>query len=309
MKILVTGGAGYIGTTLLPLLLKRKYKVTVVDSLLYGGVQLLPFFKDKNFSFVEGDIRDKKLMKSLVKDKDIIIHLAAIVGYPSCEKDKFLAKTTNLDGSKIIANLVSKDQYILFGSTSSNYGAVKEGMCTEETKLNPKSFYGETKTKAELFLRENSTTTAFRFATAFGLSPRLRLDLLINEFVYLCMSQGYLVVYEPNFMRSFIHVTDMARSFLHAIDNYDVMKNEVYNIGSNKLNYTKEEVAEKTKKLTGAFVHYENYDNDVEKRNYLISYDKINATGFKTKVGLDKGLEELVRGMKIVKIHNQFTNS
>ena len=309
MKILLTGGAGYIGTTLLPMLLKRKYEVTVVDSLLYGGTQLLPFFSDKNFQFVKGDIRDKSLMKKLCKTPDVIIHLAAIVGFPACRENPDLAITTNVDGTKNIADAISKKQLVLFGSTGSNYGKLEDEVCTEETPLNPQSLYGKTKTEAEQYLRDHSTCIPYRFATAYGLSPRLRLDLLINELVYLGAKQKYLVVYEADFLRSFIHVSDMARSFLFAIDNFEKMKNEVYNIGSEKLNYTKRQVAEIIKQDTGAYVHYADYDNDVEKRNYHVSYEKVRGVGFKTKVSIEDGIRELIRGMELVKISNPFINS
>lgn len=309
MKILLTGGAGYIGTTLIPLLLQKKYEVTVVDALLYGGDQLIPFFKYKNFSFVKGDIRDKSLMKTLIKDKDVIIHLAAIVGYPACRDNAVLATTTNVDGTKIISDLVGKDQYVLYGSTSSNYGEVNSDYCTEAQPLNPQSLYGETKTKAELLITQNTTHTAFRFATAFGVSPRLRLDLLINEFVFLCTKQRYLLVYEPEFMRSFIHVSDMARVFVHALNNFDLMKNEVFNVGSDKMNYTKGHVAELVRQLTNATVQYKNFDNDIEKRNYLISYEKIKKTGFDTKISLKKGVSELIKAMDTIKIPNPYINN
>ncbi len=309
MKVLVTGGAGYIGTTLLPMLLKRKYQVTVVDALLYGGAQLIPLMGDRNLTFVKGDIRDKKLMKELCASQDIVIHLAAIVGFPACRENPDLAISTNVGGSKNIANALSRDQLILFGSTGSNYGKLENEVCTEETPLNPQSLYGKTKTEAELYLREHSSCIAYRFATAYGMSPRLRLDLLINELVYLGVKQKYLVVYEADFLRSFIHVQDMAKSFLFAIDHHQEMKGQVYNIGSEKLNYTKRQVAELIKKETNAYVHYADYDNDVEKRNYHVSYEKVRKLGFKTSISIEAGVHELVRGMELIRISNPYINS
>lgn len=309
MKILVTGGAGYIGTTLVPMLLKKKYSVTVVDSLLYGGAQLIPFLSNPDFTFVKGDIRDKKLIARLCQKQDVIIHLAAIVGFPACRENPDLAISTNVGGTKNIADSVNKKQLVLFGSTGSNYGKLENEICTEKTPLNPQSLYGKTKTQAELYLREHTTCIAYRFATAFGLSPRLRLDLLINELVYLGAKQKYLVVYEADFVRSFIHVSDMARSFLFAIEHYKQMKNQVYNIGSEKLNYTKREVAEIVKKETNAYVHYADYDNDVEKRNYHVSYEKVRKLGFKTKVSIESGIHELVTGMDLIHISNPYINS
>jgi len=219
-KILVTGGAGYIGTSLIPKLLEKGYEVTVFDNLMYGGNQLLPFFRDKNFNFVKGDITIKNQLEDVVKDKDIIIHLAAIVGFPACENNKELATNVNVNGTKNLIDVLEPNQIVLYGSTGSNYGKVTE-VCTEETPLNPLSLYGETKTKAEQMLMERGNTIAYRFATAFGVSTRLRLDLLVNDFINKCLKDNYLVVYEKSFMRTFIHVSDIAESFIFAIDNTD----------------------------------------------------------------------------------------
>ncbi|GAI90784.1 unnamed protein product, partial [marine sediment metagenome] len=216
MKVLVTGGAGYVGTTIVPQLLAEGYKVTIFDNLMFGGDYIMPFFRNPNFSFVKGDIRDLSLLKKAIKDADVIIHLAAIVGYPACRKDPELAEAVNINGTKNLIKATSKDQLILFGSTGSNYGAVEE-ICTEETPLNPLSLYGQTKTLAEKMLLEERTTIAWRFATAFGVSARLRLDLLINDFTYKAITQGYMVIYEKHFMRTFIHVHDMGRAFLFGI--------------------------------------------------------------------------------------------
>ena len=308
MKVLITGGAGYIGTSLLPLLLERGYKVTVFDSLLFGGDQLLPFFKYSNFSFVKGDIRDLSAITEQCKDKDIVIHLAAIVGFPACRNYPELAQTTNVDGTKNIAHAVSKDQLVLFGSTGSNYGALEDEVCTEDTPLHPLSHYGKTKTAAEQYLRENTTCIAHRFATAFGVSPRLRLDLLINDFTYLAIKQQYLVVYESHFMRTFIHVSDIARSFVFAIDNADKMKGEVYNVGSEKMNYSKHHICEMIKKETGTYVHYADVGEDADKRNYVVSYNKINTLGYDTTITVEAGIKELVRALQVIQVHNRYTN-
>ena len=213
MRILVTGGAGYVGTSLIPQLLAAGYHVRVLDSLLFGGNQLLPFFRNPNFEFQKGDVRSEADVKSAVKGCDVVIHLAAIVGYPACRKEPKVSEEVNVQGTKNVAAAVSREQLVLFGSTGSNYGQV-EDICTEDTPLNPLSLYGQTKTMAEAHLLANCTTVAFRFATAFGLSPRLRLDLLINDFTHRAVTQQYLVVYEKHFMRTFIHVHDMGRAFL-----------------------------------------------------------------------------------------------
>jgi nucleoside-diphosphate-sugar epimerase len=307
-KILVTGGAGYIGSVLVPELLNKGYHVTVYDSLMFGGNSLFTCFLNPNFNFVEGDIRNIELLKKHIIDKDIIIHLAAIVGYPACEKNPKLATEVNLDSTIELSKIVSPNQYILFGSTGSNYGAVKEGICTEKTPLNPLSLYGETKTNAEKFLIENSNSTAFRFATAFGLSPRLRLDLLINDFVNKAVSQKYIVVYESHFMRTFIHVKDIARSFIFAIENQNKMSGEVYNVGGNSMNFSKRQVCDLIQQKVPYYLHLADIGADADKRDYVVSYDKINSLGFETTISLEEGVEELVKGIKCIKNYDPYTN-
>lgn len=309
MKILVTGGAGYIGTTLVPKLLDRGYEVTVLDRLLFGGNAILPFFKHKNFHFIKGDIRDKIELSKAVKDKDVIVHLAAIVGFPACRENPDLAESTNVHGTKALASVVGRDQYILFGSTGSNYGAVPEGICTEETPLNPVSIYGKTKTEAEQILLEETNCTAYRFATAFGLSPRLRLDLLVNDLTYQAVKQKYFVVYESHFMRTFIHVQDIANSFLFAIENSNKMQGEVYNIGSDKMNYSKRDICEMIVKETGAHVHYADVGEDADKRNYVVSYEKVKQLGFTTTLSVEEGIRELARALPAVQIVNPYSNA
>lgn len=309
MKILVTGGAGYIGTTLVPKLLNEQHRVTVLDSLLYGGAQLLPFFQYKNFEFVKGDIRNRGLMKNACKDKDVVIHLAAIVGFPACRENPDLARSVNVYGTKVLATILSKNQLVLFGSTGSNYGALTDEICTEETPLRPLSIYGKTKTAAERHLREKTTCVAYRFATAFGLSPRLRLDLLINEFTYQAVKQKYLVVYEADFMRTFIHVRDIARSFLFAIENADKMKNQVFNIGSESMNYSKKDICELIKKKTKAYIHYADVGQDADKRNYFVSYKKIRNFGYRTTVSVEQGITELIKAFEAVEVHSPYSNA
>jgi len=307
MKILVTGGAGYVGTSLIPQLLEKGYKVSILDNLMYGGDQLLPFFRNPNFEFQKGDVRNLEYVKKAVKGIDVIIHLAAIVGYPACRKDPTLAKEVNVDGTKNIISATSNNQLILYGSTGSNYGAVTE-ICTEETPLNPLSLYGHTKTLAEKMLLEERLTIAYRFATAFGVSPRLRLDLLINDFTYKALTEGYLVVYEKHFMRTFIHVRDMGRAFLFAIENSGKMKNMVFNIGSKDMNYSKENVCELIKKHTDVYVHYADVGEDKDKRNYIVSYKKINNLGYNTTINIDEGIDELIRAFQVVQIKNKYSN-
>jgi nucleoside-diphosphate-sugar epimerase len=309
MKVLVTGGAGYIGTTLVPLLLERGYDVTVYDALLWGGAPLLPFFRNPNFHFIKGDVRDLEPLRAAAAGKDVIIHLAAIVGFPACRQNPDLAYTTNVEGSRNVATVATKGQYVLFGSTGSNYGALEGGVCTEETPLNPLSHYGKTKTEAERLIMEKGNATAFRFATAFGVAPRLRLDLLINDLTYQGLKQKYIVIYEANFMRTFIHVHDIARSFLFAIDNRAKMQGQVYNVGSESMNYSKRDICELISKKTGAYIHYADVGEDADKRNYVVSYKKINSLGFDTTVSVKAGVDELLRALEAVTIHNPYSNA
>lgn len=307
MNITITGGAGYVGTTLIPLLLEKGYKIKVFDNLMFGGDQLLPFFRYANFEFQKGDVRNKEEVIKAISGADVIIHLAAIVGYPACRKDPRLAESVNVEGTKILSSVAKNNQLILFGSTGSNYGAVDE-ICTEETPLNPLSLYGQTKTIAEKYLLDNSNTIAYRFATAFGVSPRLRLDLLVNDFTYRAVSQGYLVIYESHFMRTFIHVRDMARAFLFAIENQDKMKGQVFNIGSEKLNYSKKQICDLISQKTKVYINYADVGEDADKRNYVVSYDKINNLGFDTRVTVEEGIDELLRALTAIDSKTQYTN-
>jgi len=307
MKILVTGGAGYIGSMLIPELLKEGHEVCVYDSLLFGGNSMLPYFRDHNFTLIKGDIRDSDKLRGVVEGKDIIIHLAAIVGYPACEQDHNITKEVNLEATKRLVDMLSDNQVILFGSTGSNYGRV-EGVCTEETPLNPLSLYGVTKTEAEQYIMENCKAIAYRFATAFGLSPRLRLDLLINDFTNKAINDKYIVVYESHFMRTFIHVHDIARSFIFALDNLDKMIGNVYNVGCDSMNFSKKEVCEKIQKVAPYFLHLADIGSDADQRDYVVSYDKIFSLGFKTRIDLDEGIEELANGIKAIKFDNPYAN-
>jgi len=306
-KVLLTGGAGYVGTSLLPQLLENGYKVRVLDNLMFGGDQLLPFLRNQNFEFQEGDIRNLGDVKTAMKGVDAIIHLAAIVGYPACRKYPELAQDVNVNGTKNIISASEKDQLILFGSTGSNYGSVEE-ICTEESPLNPLSLYGQTKTLAEKMLLEERCTIAYRFATAFGVSVRHRLDLLINDFVYKAVTEQYLVIYEKHFMRTFIHVHDMGRAFLFGIENAGKMNRQVFNVGSETMNCSKQDICEFIKMHTNVYVHYADIGEDLDKRNYTVSYKKIRDLGYNTTVTLDEGIDELNKACKLIKIKTKYTN-
>lgn len=309
-KIFITGGAGYIGTTLIPMLLELGHEVKVFDSLLFNnGDKLLPYISNNNFSFVKGDIRDEELLSKHIGDYDIVIHLAALVGFPICrELGESESKSVNTTGTEIVIRNMKPHQYLLFGSTGSNYGEVID-LCTEETKLNPLSIYGKTKTIAEMMVMDRDNSTAFRFATAFGLSPRLRLDLLVNDLTYKSYKEGYAVIYESHFLRTFIHVKDISRSFIFAIDNQEKMKNNVYNIGSDNLNFSKREICELIKeKLPNTYFNYANVGEDADKRNYKVSYDKIKSLGFETTISISDGISELIKSMPLVKIESDYHN-
>ena len=309
MRILVTGGAGYIGSVLVPLLLECGHRVRVIDNLMSGGGSLLYHFRNPCFEFVKGDIREAQAVRDAMRDCDVVVHLAAIVGFPACRKYPDMAQTVNVDGTKVIAKAAGKERLVLFGSTGSNYGALVDEVCTEETPLNPLSLYGKTKTAAELYLRGNCNTIAYRFATAFGLSPRMRLDLLVNDFVYTATTLRYLVVYEAHFMRSFIHVYDIARSFVFAIENAERMQGQVYNVGSESMNYSKEQVCDKIRQKVDFYLHYAEVGEDADKRNYVVSYRKIHDQGFRTTIGLDEGIDELVAGLEVLDVQNRYTNA
>jgi nucleoside-diphosphate-sugar epimerase len=309
-SIFITGGAGYIGTSLIPLLLNEGYKVTVYDSLLFNnGDKLIPFVTNKNFNFIKGDIKDKNFLSQNIKNHDVVIHLAALVGFPICremgEEESYLVNTI---GTKNVIESMENQQYLLFGSTGSNYGEVLD-VCTEETPLNPLSIYGKTKTEAENLVLNRENSTAFRFATAFGVSPRLRLDLLINDLTHKALTEGYAVIYESHFMRTFIHVKDIARVFLFAIKNQEKMKNNVYNVGSDDMNFSKKDICEIIKKeIPSVYFNYADIGEDADKRNYQVSYEKITKLGFKTETDIKTGIEELIKCNKLIKTNNPYYN-
>lgn len=307
MNIVVIGGAGYVGTTLVPMLLEKDHNVRVFDNLMFGGDPLLPFFKSPNFKFMRGDVRNLDDVKQAVENEDIIIDLAAIVGYPACRKEPRLAEDVNVGGTENLIKASSKGQLVVYASTGSNYGEVEE-ICTEETPLNPLSLYGQTKTIAERRLMEELNPVIYRFATAFGVSPRLRLDLLINDFVYKALTEGYLVIYEKHFKRTFIHVRDMGRAFLFAIDNADKMVGEVYNAGSDEMNFSKEEICDMISAKTKCQIHYADVGEDADKRDYVVSYKKINNLGYTTSITVEQGIDELIRALHAIESKKGYSN-
>ena len=302
MKILITGGAGYLGSVITKHFLDLGHRVTVLDNLIFKQTSPLNFTYNENYKFVYGDVRNKRLLDALVKNNDVIIPLAAVVGFPACKADPSLAREVNFDQIVNIINYGSSDQLILFPNTNSGYGIGNPGEeCTEESPLNPISVYGETKCSAEKYILENTTGICFRLATVFGSSPRMRTDLLVNEFVYKALTDKYITVFEKNFKRNFIHIQDVASVFVHALDNYDSMKRNVYNVGLSDANLSKQELLEKIKLYIPDFaITYSDYYEDPDKRDYIVSNAKVESTGWKPKYSLDMGIEELIKTYQVI---------
>ena len=301
-NILITGGAGYIGSVLTKLLLDEGYNIRVLDNFRYNQNSLLDCCYNKNIEIIRGDVRDADVMKQSLQNIDYIIHLAALVGFPQCEKNTVGAKTTNLEAVRTLLSLRKSNQKILFPCTNSGYGlGEKDKLCTEETPLNPISLYGKTKVEAEKEILENGNSITFRFATVFGVSPRMRIDLLVNDFVYRAIRDKYMVLFEGHYKRNFIHVRDVSRVFLHGIKNFDSMKDEPYNVGLSDANLSKIELCEKIKTHLPDFVFMKSEINkDPDQRNYIVSNEKIEKTGFKPKYSLDAGIQELIRAYTIL---------
>lgn len=309
-KILVTGGAGYLGSTLVPKLLELGHQVTVIDNFYFNNqTSLLACCKYKSFDIIDADVRDVQLIKAILPNFDIIIPLAAIVGAPACKKDMIGAQTINFDAVKLIADNASKSQMILYPNTNSGYGIGKPGeFCTEESPLNPISLYGKTKVEAELYLLDKGNAVTFRLATVFGIGPRMRLDLLVNDFTFRAVNDKFVVLFEAHFKRNYIHVSDIAKAFIHGIDNFDNMKANAYNVGLSSANLSKLELCEKIKKYVPDFViKHDEYTKDPDQRNYIVSNEKIEKTGYIPDVDLDLGIQELIKGYKMIR-NNTYTN-
>jgi nucleoside-diphosphate-sugar epimerase len=309
MKVLVTGGAGYIGSILVPLLLRREDRVIVVDNFMYSQTSLLDCCHDKNMTIIRGDARDKDLISGQLKKVDVILPLACLTGAPLCSKDPIGARTTNFDAIKMILDLRSKSQIIIFPTTNSGYGIGEKGVyCTEETPLTPISLYGRLKVEIEKILLDSGNCITLRLATVFGTSPRMRLDLLVNDFTYRAVMDHFLVLFEAHFKRNYLHVRDAARAFIHCLDNFDDIKNEPYNVGLSDANLSKWELCEEIKKQVPDFYFVEAaVGKDLDKRDYIVSNAKIEATGFRPNHSLQDGISELIKGYQIIK-NKQFSN-
>ncbi len=297
-KILITGGAGYIGSVLAQKLLDLNYNVTVYDNFFFDQVSLNHLCINNKFSVIKGDVRDKKKIISLLSKFDVIIPLAALVGAPICRFDPVGSRTINHDSIELILKNISKNQIILMPTTNSAYGTGdKNNFCDEKTKLNPISEYAKDKVDIEKKLMEHKNSISFRLATVFGMSPRMRIDLLVNDFVYRAVKDGFVVLFESHFKRNFIHIQDVCNAFIFGLNNFDSMKNQIFNIGLSNVNLSKKELCQKIQKKLNNFVFFEEeIQKDIDQRNYIVSNEKIEKLGFKTKISLDSGIDELIKG-------------
>lgn len=303
MQIVITGGAGYIGSVLTPELLRLGHRVTVVDTFIFRQNSLSDCCGYDNFQIVNGDCRQEKLMKKVTADADLVIPLAALVGAPLCSRDESGSLTTNQGAIEMLCRILRPEQKIIYPTTNSGYGIGEKGkFCTEETPLKPISLYGVTKVRAEEAVLKRGNSLTFRLATVFGMSARMRMDLLVNDFVYRALYDRAMLIFEGHFQRNYIHVRDVARVFIHAIDNFEKMKGRPYNVGLEDANLTKLELCAKIKEHLPAFVYVEApIGEDPDKRDYLVSNQRILSTGFKPEWNLDRGIRELIKGYTILR--------
>ena len=310
MKVLITGGAGYLGSNLTRHLLEAGYTVTVLDNLMYDQVTLLHLFGNPKFQFELGDVRDKKLLQELVGLNDVIIPLAAIVGMPACKANPELTVAVNYQQVADIVEVLREDQKLILPNTNSQYGS-SDSIITEESPFNPLSLYAKTKCDAENTMLAKGNGVSLRLATVFGVSPRMRTDLLVNDFVYKSVVDGYLVLFEAHFKRNYIHVQDIARTFQFIIENYEKCKGHAFNVGLSTANLSKLELAETIKKyIPSLVIKQDDFKEDFDKRNYIVSNEKLEALGWKPIYDLDYGIKQLMSAYKIVinKNNQNFTN-
>jgi nucleoside-diphosphate-sugar epimerase len=303
-RVLVTGGAGYLGSILVPALLDRGFAVTVIDNFMYDQDSLAAVCYHPSFSLVRGDVRSMAAMRPLLKEADVVIPLAALVGAPLCDRDPIAATSTNRQAIADMLEDLSRDQIVLLPVTNSGYGVGEAGQyCTEETPIRPVSLYGRDKVEVERILLDcHPSAVSFRLATVFGMSPRMRLDLLVNDFTYRAVTDRFIVLFESHFKRNFIHVRDVARAFLHGIDHFDAMKGEIYNVGLSDANLSKLELCHRIQKQVPSFViHESNIGQDPDKRDYIVSNEKIERTGYRAAFSLDEGIRELIKGFAMIR--------
>ena len=308
-SILITGGAGYLGSILVPELLRLGHRVTVVDNFLYNQTSLLDCCNNEKLTVIRGDVRDARLIKPLVAKADVLIPLACLVGAPLCAQKPLEARSINLDAIKMLADATGPNQMIISPTTNSGYGIGQEGVyCTEETPLRPVSLYGTLKVELEEHLLATGHAISLRLATVCGISPRMRLDLLVNDFTYRAVTDRFVILFEAHFKRNYIHVRDVTRAFIHAMDNFERMKNQPYNVGLSEANLSKMELCLEIKKQAPDFTIMESaIGKDPDQRNYIVSNDKIEATGYKPQVSLQACIAELIKGYQIIR-RNQYAN-
>ena len=297
MKILITGGAGYLGSIIVEKLLARGDEVTVYDNLYFKQDSLIPFCHYSNFNFIHADVRDHSKLIDSLKSVDVIIPLAAIVGFPACKQDPVLANEVNFKQIQVICDNMSNNQVLVYPNTNSGYGSCDE-VCTEKTPLNPISVYGSTKCNAEKAVLDKGGVS-LRLATLFGSSYRMRLDLLVNDFTYRALSNGYIVLFEKDFKRNYAHVRDAAECFIFMVDNYKKVQGEAFNVGLSSANLNKHELALLIKQIVGKFaIFYDEIESDPDKRNYIVSNDKVEKFGWKACRSLEDGIVELTKVYK-----------
>lgn len=301
--VLITGGAGYVGSILAEHLLDQKFKVIVLDSLLYAEPSQFHLASNPDYDFIFGDARNESLLRSLIQKSDVIIPLAAIVGAPACDRDPLMANSVNLDAISLLNRLRSKSQLLIYPTTNSGYGTQSgDVFCTEETPLEPISVYGSSKVEAEKLVLDSENSITLRLATVFGLSPRMRLDLLVNAFVWAAVSDGYLTIFEKDFKRNFVHVRDVADCFIHCIRNAPKMLGRPFNLGLDSANLSKAELAQKIKAVVPNFyIHYAEFGTDPDKRNYIVSNERLRQAGFEAQRPIEAGIVELVKGYRMLK--------
>ena len=301
-NILVTGGAGYLGSVMTEHFLAAGYRVTVLDNLMYGQQTLLHFCANPSFEFVCGDARDRQLMASMVAQHDVVVPLAAIVGAPACDRDPLLATSLNFKAVEMLTGLLGAEQLLLIPTTNSGYGTQSgEVYCTEETPLEPISLYGRTKVNAEAAALDREQTVSLRLATVFGMSPRMRLDLLVNNFVHAAVTDGTLVIFEPEFKRNYVHIRDVADAFCYCIENRDRMVGRPYNLGLEDANLSKAALAAKVKTyVPDLYIHYAEIGTDPDQRNYVVSNQRLREVGFEAKRSIDDGIVEILKGYRML---------
>jgi len=300
VNILITGGAGYIGSELVQYLI-NDHNITVVDNMMYDHTTLLRYTQNEKFNFIKGDVRDLNLLEQLVSSHDIIVPLAALVGFPLCDRDPRAAQEINQDVNTWIAQNKSKDQMVIYPCTNSGYGVSVDGsVCTEESPLNPVSLYGKTKVAAEADYKNVDNHVTFRLATVFGPGSRMRTDLLVNNFVLKALKERMLVLYECEFMRNYVHLADVCRAFRFVIDNWDSCKNETYNVGNDSINMNKLQLAQTIQKHIPIEIIKAEFNSDPDVRDYIVSSEKFYSKGFECKYNLDDGIKQLVKAYAII---------